>query len=87
MSAASGRADLITKCRSAAELVDARQVFADKKVAGIRPLHVMGHACESPRLGRSRPKEASYPFWTYSLDRALADLGYMSCTDIWPSRV
>ena len=59
-----------------AELVNARQVLADKEVAGIRPLHVMGHgvsrlvyvvAAEGglvPVLGRIRWTEHSQTWGT-----------------------
>ena len=68
------------------ELVNARKVLADEQVARIRSLHMVGQRVR--RFIYVIASEGSLvPSWTYSLDREFADLGYMSCTDMWPSRV
>ena len=69
------------------ELVDARKVLADKQIARDRSLHVMRQRVRSLHPRRSsRKKPHTHSARTRWIE-TFADLGYISCTDMWPSRV
>ena len=68
------------------ELVNARKVLADEEVARNRALHMVGHRVR--RFVYVIASEGSLvPILDVLIGWSFADFGYMSCTDMWPSRV